>query len=89
MKYTAQVWDGEELIREVKGLDVVQADAIASAAPARGYTGRRMPETGKDVPLWACWFPDGRQLSGRFAETVRVIDRRRLAPVCGGTIAGG
>ena len=91
MKYTAQVWDGETLVREVRGLDVVQADAIASAAPARGYSGRRMPQSGTKaaVVLWRSWFPDGVILSGQFKETVRVIDRSRVAPLIGGTVAGG
>lgn len=91
MKYTAQVWDGETLIREVRGLDVVAADEIASKAPARGYSGRRMPQSGTKATalLWRCWFPDGVILTGAFKETVRVVDRRKVAPVLGGTVAAG
>ena len=70
MRHTAQIWDGDQLVTEVRGLDEATADRIASEAPLRGYTGRTMPESGKDWPAWRCYFPDGRLVTGRFGDGI-------------------
>ena len=68
--FTAQTWDGEQLIAEIIDLSFDAARHIAQAATVTGHTGRLMADNGEDYCEIYC--SDGSSRRGTFAEVALV-----------------